>query len=163
MYKRILVPLDGSETAERILPHVEAIAQATGAEVILFRTAYSSFQIASDIVTEAPTEARKMIEAEEARSAKYLEGVAKRLQDVGLKTRLEVLVGEPAVEILTAAEKDDVDLIALMSHGSTAINKFDLGSVAHKVLKASTRPVLMVRAFRSLLRQLDEQEVWAIK
>ncbi len=160
MYNRILVPLDGSALAERILPHVEAIAKGTGAEILLLRTTDPRH---GSIAAEAATEARKWVEADRAQAAKYLEGVAKRLQDSGLTTKLEVLVGEPAVEILTAAEKENVDLIAMMSHGSTAFNKFDLGSVAHKILKASSRPVLMVRAFRSVLRNLDEQEVWAIK
>jgi nucleotide-binding universal stress UspA family protein len=160
MYKRILVPLDGSELAERIMPHVEAIAKATGAETLLLRTTDPRH---ASIAAEAPTEARKWLEADQAQAAKYLEGVAKRLQDAGITTKLEVLVGEPAVEILMAAEKENVDLIAMMSHGATGFNHFDRGSVAEKILKGSTRPVLMVRAFRSLLRHLDEQEVWAIK
>jgi nucleotide-binding universal stress UspA family protein len=159
MYKRILIPLDGSALAERILPYVEPIAKGTGAEVLLFRAIPHHFQI----TTEAPTEARKWLETEQADAGNYLEGVAKRLTDVGIPTTLEVFVGEPAVEILTAAEKEKVDLIAMMSHGATGFNKFDRGSVAEKVLKGSPRPVLMVRAFRSLLRNLDEQEVWAIK
>ncbi|MFQ5848333.1 MAG: universal stress protein [Candidatus Methylomirabilales bacterium] len=160
MYKRILVPLDGSALAERILPHVEAIAKGTGAEVFLLRTADPR---AGRIAAEAPTEARKWLEAEEAQAAEYLDGVAKRLKDVGIATRPMVLVGEPAVEILTAAEQERVDLIAMMSHGATGSNHFDRGSVAEKVVKGASRPVLLVRAFRSLLRQLDEQEVWAIK
>lgn len=160
MYKRILVPLDGSELAERILPHVEAIAKGTGAEILLLRTTDPRH---GAIAAEAATEARKWIEADRAQAAKYLDGTAKRLRDLGLATKLEVLVGEPAVEILTAAEKENVDLIAMMSHGATGFSHFDRGSVAEKVLKGSTRPVLLVRAFRSVLRKLDEQEVWAIK
>ncbi|MEE9231526.1 MAG: universal stress protein [Acidobacteriota bacterium] len=160
MYKRILVPLDGSQLAERILPHAEAIAKATGAEVLLMRTTDPRH---GSIAAEAATEARKWLDADQAQAAKYLEGVAKRLQDAGITTKLEVLVGEPAVEILMVAERENVGLIALMSHGATGFNHFDRGSVAEKILKGSTRPVLMVRAFRSLLRQLDEQEVWAIK
>ncbi len=160
MYKRILVPLDGSALAERILPHVEAIAKATRAETLLVRFTDPRH---GSIAAEAATEARKWLEADQAQAAKYLEGVAKRLQDAGITTKLEVLVGEPAVEILMVAEKENVDLIAMMSHGATGFNHFDRGSVAEKILKGSTRPVLLVRAFRSLLRQLDEQEVWAIK
>ena len=165
MYKRILVPLDGSDLAERILPHVEVIAKATGAEVFLLRTTDPRH---GEIAAEAPTEAKRWMDADQAQAAKYLEGVAKRLRDVGVPTRIEVVVGAPAVEILTTAEQENVDLIALMSialmsHGATGFDKFDRGSVTEKVLKGSTRPVLLVRAFRSLLRQLDEQEVWAIK
>jgi len=160
MYKRILVPLDGSDLAERILPHVEVIAKATGAEVFLLRTTDPRH---GEIAAEAPTEAKRWMDADQAQAAKYLEGVAKRLRDVGVPTRIEVVVGAPAVEILTTAEQENVDLIALMSHGATGFSHFDRGSVAEKVLKGATRPVLLVRAFRSLLRQLDEQAVWAIK
>lgn len=160
MYKRILVPLDGSELAERILPHVEAIAKGTGAEVILLRTTDPRH---GAIAAEAPTEAQKWVASDQARAARYLEGVAKRLTDAGIQAKLEVLVGEPAVEILTAAEKENVDLIAMMSHGGTGFSYFERGSVAEKILKYSPRPMLMVRAFRTQLRHLDEQEIWAIK
>ncbi|MFQ5846902.1 MAG: universal stress protein [Candidatus Methylomirabilales bacterium] len=160
MYRRILVPLDGSQLAERILPHVETIAKSTGAEVVLLRTTDPRH---GEIAAEAATEGRKWLESDQAQAAKYLEGVAKRLKDAGVTTRVEVLVGEPAVEILTAAEHENVDLIAMMSHGATGFNHFDRGSVAEKVLQCTTRPVLMVRAFRTLLKHLDEQEVWAIK
>lgn len=160
MYKRILVPLDGSELAERIVPHVEAIAKGTGAEIILLRI---TDPMHATIAAEAPAEARKWLEFDQAKAAKYLEGVAKRLQDAGLTTKLDVAVGEPAVEILTVAEKEDVDLIAMMSHGVTGLRHFDRGSVAEKVLKSSVRPVLMVRAFRTLLKALDVQDVWAVK
>jgi nucleotide-binding universal stress UspA family protein len=160
MYKQILVPLDGSALAERILPHVQAIAKGTGAKVLLFGVASSA---PAAMAAEAPAEARKLLEVEQARAAKYLEGVAKRLKDAGLTTKVEVSVGEPAVEILTAAEKEKADLIAMMSHGVTGLGHFDMGSVAEKVVKTSTRPVLLVRAFRTVPRILTDQEVWAIR
>ena len=160
MYKQIFVPLDGSALAERILPHVQAIAKGTGAKVLLFRVASSA---PAAITAEAPAEARKLLEVEQARAAKYLEGVAKRLKDAGLATKIEVSVGEPAVEIVMAAEKEKADLIAIMSHGVTGLSHFDMGSVAEKVVKTSPRPVLLVRAFRTVPRVLTEQEVWAIK
>ena len=139
--------------------HVQAIAKGTGAKVLLFRVAPTA---AAGIAAEAPTEARKLLEAEQARAAKYLEGVAKRVKDAGLETKIEVSVGEPAIEIVMAAEKEKADLIAIMSHGVTGLSHFDLGSVAEKVVKSSPRPVLVVRAFRTVPRLLADQEVWAI-
>jgi nucleotide-binding universal stress UspA family protein len=155
-----LVPLDGSALAERILPHVQAIAKGTKAKVFLLRVASST---PAAMAAEAPTETRKLLELEQTRAAKYLEGVAKRLKDAGLETKVEVSVGEPAVEILTAAEKEKADLIAMMSHGVTGLSHFDMGSVAEKVVETSPRPVLLVRAFRKVPRVLADQEVWAIK
>jgi nucleotide-binding universal stress UspA family protein len=161
MYKRILVPLDGSDLAERILPHVQTIAKGTGAEIVLLRVA--PIPILGMVAVASPAEAKKWVQAEEVAAAKYLEGVVKRLKETGLPTRLLVLDGEPAVEILTAAEKEGVDLIAMMSHGATGFSKFEQGSVTEKILKHATRPVLMVRAFRRQVRILHEGEVWSIK
>lgn len=161
MYKRILVPLDGSKLAERILPHAQAIAKGTGAEVILMRAVPTLILGVAAIAS--PAEAKKWVDTEQAAAAKYLEGVAKHLRDAGQSTKLAVLGGEPAVEILTAAEKENVDLIAMMSHGVTGFSKFEHGSVTEKILKHATRPVLMVRAFRRHVRILDEGEVWSIK
>ena len=159
MYKRILVPLDGSKLAEQILPHVKTIAKATGGKVILARAVPEHAEFA----LEAPSETKKWIKAEEDRAAKYLEGVAKGLEKAGLKTMIEVLPGEAGTQILTAAEKQNVDLIAMMSNGETGLSAFERGSVAEKVLKHSPRPVLMVRAFRTQIRLLHEGEVWSIK
>lgn len=160
MYRRILVPLDGSELAERILPHVEAIGKGTAAEIILLRV---TNPMHAGPAAEAPAEARKWLDDDRARASQYLDRVAARLRATGLATKLDVVVGEPAVEVLSVAEKENADLIALMSHGVTGFSHFDRGSVAEKVLKASLRPVLMARAFRAVLTHLDDQEVWAVK
>jgi len=159
MYKRILVPLDGSKLAEQILPHVKTIANATGGTVILVRAVPEHAEFA----LEAPSETKKWIKAEEDQAAKYLEGVAKGLEKAGLKTKAEVLPGEAGTQILTVAERENVDLVAMMSHGETGLSAFERGSVAEKVLKHSPRPVLMVRAFRTQIRLLHEGEVWSIK
>jgi nucleotide-binding universal stress UspA family protein len=162
MYKHILVPLDGSQLAERILPHVQAIAKGTGAEVLLLRVV--SVPTLGVVTVASPAEAKKWVETEQAAAANYLEGVAKRLKDVGIPAKIAVLLdGDPAVEIITMAEKQGVDLIAMMSHGETGFSKFEHGSVTEKVLRHSTRPVLMARAFRRHVRLLHETEAWSIK
>ena len=159
MYKRILVPLDGSKLAEQILPHVKTIAKATGGKAVLVRAVSPHAEFA----LEALSETKKWIKNAEARATKYLEGVAKGLEKAGIKTQVEVLPGEPAVQILTAAERENVDLVAMMSHGETGLSAFERGSVAEKVLKHSPRPVLMVRAFRAQIRLLHEGEIWSLK
>jgi nucleotide-binding universal stress UspA family protein len=152
MYKKILVPLDGSKLAEQILPHVKTIAKATGGRAILVR----AVPVHAEFLLEAPSESKKWVKAAEARAGKYLEGVAKGLEKAGLKTKVDVLPGEPAEQILSAAEKENVELIAMMSHGETGLSAFDRGSVAEKVIKHSTRPVLMVRAFHHFNRFEEE-------
>lgn len=159
MYKRIMVPMDGSKLAERILPHVKTIAKATGARVTLLRVVSPHAEFA----LEAPREAKQRLEIEQTRAAKYLGGVAKDLAKVGVKATPRVALGEAAVQILNAAEREKADLIALMSHGETGLSAFDRGSVAEKVLKTAPRPVLLVRAFRTKIRILDASELWSIK
>ena len=159
MYKRILVPLDGSKLAEQILSHVKTIAKATRGKAILARAVPEH----AEFLLEAPSETKKWMKEAEARAARYLEGVAKGLEKAGVKTQVEVLPGEPAAQILTAAERENVDLVAMMSHGETGLSAFERGSVAEKVLKHSPRPVLMVRAFRTQVRLLHEGEVWSLK
>ncbi len=159
MYKRILVPLDGSKLAEQILPHVKTIAKATGGKTILVRAVPEH----AEFLLEAPSETKKWIQAARAKASRYLDGVAKGLEKAGVKTKVEVLPGEPAAQILTAAERENVDLITMMSHGETGISAFERGSVAEKVLKHSPRPVLMVRAFRAQIRLLHEGEIWSLK
>jgi nucleotide-binding universal stress UspA family protein len=159
MYKRILVPLDGSKLAEQILPHVKTMAKAAGGRAILVR----AVPVHTEFLLEAPSESKKWVKAAEDRAAKYLEGVAKGLEEAGVKTEVEVLPGEPAAKILSAAEKENVDLIAMMTHGETGLSAFDRGSVAEKVINHSPRPVLMVRAFRTQIKLLHEGEIWSIK
>lgn len=159
MYKKVLVPLDGSKLAEQILPHVKTIIKATGGSAILVR----AVPVHAEFLLEAPGETKKWIEGAIARAGKYLEGVARGLEKAGAKTKVEVLQGEPAAQILTSAEKENVDLIAMMSHGETGLSAFEQGSVAEKILKHSPRPVLMVRAFRTQIRLLHEGELWSIK
>ena len=159
MYKRILVPLDGSKLAEQIMPHVKTMAKGTGARAVLVRAVPSH----AEFLLEAPSETENWMAAAETRAAKYLEGVANGLEKAGVKTTVEVLRGEPAAQILSAAEKENVDLIAMMSHGETGLSAFERGSVAEKVINHSPRPVLMVRAFRTQIKLLHEGEIWSIK
>jgi nucleotide-binding universal stress UspA family protein len=159
MYKKILVPLDGSKLAEQILPHVKTIAKAVGGRAILVR----AVPVHTEFLLEAPRESKKWVETAQARAASYLQNVAKGLEKAGVKTKAEVLPGEPAAQILSAAEKENVDLIAIMSHGETGLSAFERGSVAEKVIDHSPRPVLMVRAFRTQIRLLHEGEIWSIK
>ena len=138
MYEKVLVPLDGSQLAEIALPYVEEIAAKMGAEITLL------------CVSETD-------EAEEYNKHKsYLEqilGVAKNeakkyLEQPGaeIKMRSAIEVGHPAEEIVDYADKEDINLIIMATHGRTGLSRWALGSVAEKVLRAGTTPLLLVRA-----------------
>ncbi|MBI4640048.1 MAG: universal stress protein [Candidatus Tectomicrobia bacterium] len=140
MYKRILVPLDGSELAEAILPQVEELAQALQGEIFLVRVVFVSIhsypgldltQLQLSVINEAES---------------YLEKVAQRLTQKGLKVDTSVRYGDTAEEILEHIHDRGIDLIAMSTHGRSGIKRWMLGSVAEKVLRAASVPLLLIRA-----------------
>jgi len=154
MYKKIMVPLDGSKLAESVLPHVEAIAKGINAEEVILvgvTERYPSYILSYRPITDyrQSTEEEFVPEAVgkmEKQAQKYLNRVAKRLEAKGIKTETLVLLGDPAEEITLNAELYRVDLIIMASHGRSGISRWTHGSVADKVFRASSVPVLMVRA-----------------
>ena len=141
MYQRILVPLDGSELAECVLPHVKAIAKGCNVgEVILL-----------DIVEAPPSWAAEGIdylkyESVHMQAAKeYLEKIGSQLSSEGFNVRAEVLMGRVAETIMEFTQKNAVDLVAIATHGRSGISRWIFGSVAEKVLRSSRVPVLMIR------------------
>jgi nucleotide-binding universal stress UspA family protein len=131
MFRRILVPLDGSALAEAVLPQATELARLHGAEVVLLR------------VESAPDYAVAQA-AEEAQH--YLKGVAASLRGARVRvSTMVVLSGDAAGEILVQAELTAADLILMSTHGRSGVGRWMLGSVAEKVLRAAVTPVLLVR------------------
>lgn len=138
MYTRILVPLDGSELAEAVLPHAQALAKSTGAELVLLRVAFAHIIPGIDPI-EAQVAA--VHEAED-----YVAAAAEPLQAQGGKVDAKVRYGDPVDEILDHVARDHIDLIAMATHGRTGIKRVVLGSVAENVLRRASVPVLLVHA-----------------
>ena len=149
MYKKILVPLDGSELAECALPHAEEIASKCGADIILVSVTervkgyrpvdeYSS-TFGETLVPEA---AGKLTE----QGQKYLDRIAKGLEDKGIKVQTEMLMGNPAEELTIYAKTEKCDLIIMASHGRSGPSRWARGSVAEKVSQSSITPILVIRA-----------------
>lgn len=136
MFNSILVPLDGSDVAEKIIADVKAMAKTSGAEVVLLRVARAKGIPGSD-----PTE--REVRAID-RAEKYLGYMAEELTREGFKVSTHVRWGHPAKEILKHSDK--VDLVAMGTHGRTGIDRWALGSVATRVVRHSNKPVLLVRA-----------------
>jgi len=150
MYKKIMVPLDGSKLAESVLPHVEAIAKGTNAEEVIL-VSVTERVLGYRPVTDygQPTGEKLIPEAVgkmEKQAQKYLDRVAKGLEAKGIKTETLVLLGNPAEEITLNAKHYGADLIIMASHGRSGSSRWTHGSVADKVFRASSVPVLMVRA-----------------
>lgn len=150
--RTLLVPLDGSESAESVLPHAEALSKQRGAElveVVLIRVCETPF-ITSDY-PEATMRLTWEEHVEHIKSAfkagceRYLQGVAKRLGGAGLEVRSEVLMGEPADEIISYATRHPFNLITMSTHGHSGAKRLAYGSVADKILHGVTSPILLVR------------------
>ncbi len=147
MYEKILVPLDGSELAECVLPHVENIVRCGGVrEVVFFRVTEPSYlpsRYAEIGLTEADV---KRIAAEsEAAARKYLDELVSRVNYGKVNVRPEVMTGRAADSLADYAAKNKVDLIIIATHGRSGISRWVWGSVADRILHSSRVPVLMVR------------------
>jgi nucleotide-binding universal stress UspA family protein len=140
MADRIVVPLDGSKTAEAILPQVLRFAAADDAtELVLVRM-------------EAPIPAENgavLLQSALASAEAYLAGVQARLQEQGRRVRIVVRAGAAAEGVLNAAAETGADLIAMATHGRGGLARVLLGSVAERILRASPVPVLLLRPFWS--------------
>jgi nucleotide-binding universal stress UspA family protein len=144
MFQRILVPLDGSERAERAIPVAARIARATGGSIVLLRVVNPSAEFAG-YLTESPTLIQEVLETDIANAIEYLAKVATSAELEGIGTKTEVLTGMAALTILSAAESQDSDLIVMCSHGYTGLKRWMFGSVAQKVAHYSTVPVFILR------------------
>jgi nucleotide-binding universal stress UspA family protein len=145
MYKRMLVPLDGSELAEAILPFAEQVAGPLDAEVVLLRVIEPTSPV--ELVASAGVVAPDTFTLRDMDAKRYLAEVERRLSKKGLRVRSRVaLGGPPAEEILAAAQATSADLIAMATHGRGGLGRVLLGSVAGAVLQAAEVPVLLIRA-----------------
>ena len=143
MYKKILVPLDGSELAKKALVQAEKLAKAFDAEIILFQVVpfmpiYGSPELVTPLIVD-----EKQKEAAE----RYLVNLAEELKKRDLRVTTMVRIGQQvAVEIIDFAKEVGADLIAMCTHGRSGITRWVLGSVTLKVLTRAETPVLLVRA-----------------
>jgi nucleotide-binding universal stress UspA family protein len=142
MYKRILVPLDGSARAERSIPVAAHIARATDGTVILVRIATLPFTYSPYL--GSATYADEVIEADMSEVQTYLNALANSEPLTGVKTITKAILGSPAQEILATAKSLNVDLIVMTSQGRTGMKRWMLGSVAQKIARNSAVPVLVL-------------------
>ena len=142
MYKRILVPLDGSLLSEQALAHAIVIAEHFQSALILLQVLVP--------LPRAPTTTEAIIlRAEEATDVlvcEYLERVAARVQEHGITVQVITIKGRPHFQILQYAETNQVDMIVMCSRGQSGLSRWMIGSVADRVMRGANIPVLLVRA-----------------
>jgi nucleotide-binding universal stress UspA family protein len=143
MYRKILVPLDGSKTAEGVLPHAKALAYSEGAELLLLTVAANPVM---DFAFSDPAIAQKAQREQEEQSQKYTSRIESELRQAGFRVSTLLRIGAVADTILNVAEEMQVDVIAMSTHGRTGPARWLLGSIADKVVRNSQIPVLLIRA-----------------
>lgn len=149
MYKTILVPLDGSELAEAILPHVEELAKLYGSTVVYLQVMELPHLVGlprGDVYDALPQMTPAEVNHQMADTRRYLDGLVERMAEKGIPARALVEYGPIVVTIMRAARQENADLIAMASHGRGGLADVYYGSVAAGVLQRIDRPLLIVRA-----------------
>lgn len=141
MYKRIMLTLDRSGLAEQALPHAVAMAKAFKAELALVTVVPVA---TPDTALEFGAHVNWDEEVRE--DQEYLRGIIARVQEEGLRVASDLLRGDIAEEILRYAQDEDVDLIIMSTHGRSGMGRWVYGSIADRVLRHATVPVLLVRS-----------------
>lgn len=150
MFRRILVPLDGSSLAEQALPLAARLAKVSGGTITLLHSSnlaleYGPYPAQPFAYTES------MLEADIAQAQLYLDNIAHTPALKDIKVHKEAMSGEAAQRILDFAQSDDADLIIICSHGRTGFKRWAMGSIAQKVARYSTKPVLIVNSGHTTL------------
>lgn len=147
MYKRILLPLDGSDMAEQAVPFAVAQAERFRAQLILLRAVeplvgHGSLAALDDARPQRMEWARD-----------YLESVATGIRERGIPVKIVVTEEAPNVAITQYAETNQVDLIALCSRGHSGPSRWLMGGVADRIVRGANVPVLLVRASQKHRRE----------
>ena len=151
MFTRILVPLDGSELAERALPLAQSISQSSNAAIhlvqVVSRLAELEAGRAGDSIQVAELEmdaARRLVEARVTRGKEYVGRVAAQLEKAGIDVTSATLEGGAAENIVNYTKEHGIDLVVMSTHGYGGLKRLFLGSVTDRVIRSCEVPVLVV-------------------
>ena len=154
MFKRLLVPLDGSRFASRALRYATEVAQRFSAEVILIQAIKPATPVvdggalvgvspaAAEIAVQAALEADKR---NAARARRYLSGKVGAIRARRIQSSYHVLMGDAARSIVEFSEKENIDLVVMTTRGKSGLKRALMGSVADLVIRESGKPVLVIR------------------
>ena len=157
MFKRILVPLDGSRFSSRALQYATEVAQHFDAEVVLMQVVEPTAPVpyatgmapgmgslaTAKITMQAALEEDKR---NSTRAKRYLSGKIHGMKSRDIKGSYQVVVGDPVQSIMSFAQKEHIDLIVMTTHGKSGLKRAFMGSVADAVIRKSGKPVLVVRS-----------------
>ncbi len=146
MYKKILVPLDGSDRAEAILPHVIDMAQCNQASVTLLQVIEREVVLVSPYDPLTSFEPENLIAQQITDAEAYLDAHCAHLQELGIMVQRLVRRGPVVETVIEIANEAEVDLIAMASHGRSGLARVLFGSVATGVLQHARQPLLLIRS-----------------
>ena len=147
MFKKILVPLDGSRRAEKILPHVEDLARRSDKVQVVLLQVVEPIPVTMKLDFVPPLDQLEM-DREFKNARAYLERLKARFRKKGIQAHVHVLLGSVVATIVNLAAREKVDLLAFTSHGRSGLSAFFYGSVAAGVLHRTERPLLIVRSIQ---------------
>jgi nucleotide-binding universal stress UspA family protein len=156
MFKRLLIPLDGSRFGSRAIRYAADVAQKFSAEIVLLQVVKPATPVpvsstvspgmgspqSAEIAMETALDVEKR---ERARARRYLRRKVSDLESRNIKASYQVLVGDPAQSIMDFADKKKTDLVVMTTHGKSGLKRAIMGSVADSVIRESGKPVLVVR------------------
>ena len=152
MFQDILIPLDGSSRAEKVLPVAARLAQVTDGKVSLLQAVWPpSVYMASVGEIVLPDILDETIPAAKG----YLEDVVKKSNLEDIRAETQVVIGHPAEAIIAAAKMDNTDLVVMCSHGYTGEMRWSMGSIAEKVARHVLSPVFILYEDSALLNELS--------
>ena len=155
MFKRLLVPLDGSRFGTRALKYVDEIARRFDAEVVLIQvikppapvsamtgvmpgTGPTAVEVSMEVALEEDKRRR-------AHAVRYLGRKVRENRAKGIRTSYKLMFGNPAKSIMKLSRRENIDLVVMSTHGKGGLKRALLGSVADEVIRESKKPVLVVR------------------
>ena len=152
MFEKILVCLDGSELAEQVLPLATEVAIRFNSQIILFQ-ALSEPSLVTSMVLPPPSSEKtspseeiygSKVRDENALVVNYLESLAKPLREKGLNVECATAIGDAGKSIVNYAYENDINLIAIATHGRSGLKRMVFGGVADYVMRQSKRPLLVI-------------------
>jgi len=151
MINHILIPLDGSPLAECVLPHVLTMGRGTNANVTLLHVVELPHAIIDQQAVDPLEWHLRKQEADE-----YLNNIAAKIRYHNLNVENVIMEGSPAECVIDFADNNNVDLIALSSHGRSGLSGWNLSSVVQKIILRSSKSMLLIRAYRTPSADLEE-------
>lgn len=145
LFRKILVPLDGSMMSEAVLPYVKEIAVNTKSEIILLGVLEQGQHVRTIGGLDHFAYTDQQVEQIRQETVAYLNGINQKLTKDGFTVKTVVKTGDVARVIIDTTIQENVSIVAMSSHGKSGATKWVLGSVSNKILQAGKKPLLLVR------------------